>query len=318
MPANFGQYVDLGSRAIIGNFYRRYEMDLAGSWASRISFMNDKTNQSSETYKFLGAPPFPREWTGGRQEKGMKLYSLTIDNKKYESTLNVNEDDLRRDKTGQVLARVGEFAAGFADHWNSLVTTLITSNATTGVYDGQNFFDTDHSIENSGTIINNVAAAQVPALNVTTAAAPTQSEMSNAIMGCIQWMYGFKDENANPVHGTARQFGVMVPVNLMGAAMAGVMSDRLEAGNANPLKSQMFSVEVLPNPRLTSTTEFYIFRLDGPSKAFILQDETGVEIEVLGSGSDHKFKTGDYLFGGKANRGAGYGEWLYALKATLS
>lgn len=322
MAANFAQYLDLGSRAIIGNFYRRYEMDLAGSWAPKISFMNDNTNQLIETYKSLGAGPFPREWVGGRKAVGMEKYSIAIQNRLYEATLNVNIDDLRRDKTGQIMVRVGEFAGGFTDHWNKLVTDLITANTTGAAYDGQNFFDTDHSIGSSGTIINNVAAAQVGALNVTTANSPTQSEAAKAILGCVQWMYGFKDENANPVNGAAKRFVVMCPINMLGAFAGAVYSDRLDGGDANVLASASrtlgLSIEVAANPRLSADTVFYVFRVDGSNKPFILQDEAGIEVEVLGPGSDHAFKHREYLFGATANRAAGYGEFLHALKATLS
>lgn len=325
MPSNFGQYLDLGSRGIIGSFYRRYEMDLAGAWAPRVSFMNDSTNQKTEVYKSLGAGPFPRKWVGGRKATGMKVYSITVENELYESTLNVNIDDLRRDKTGQIMVRVGEFSNGFVDHWNSLVTDLITNGATGGTglaYDGQNFFDTDHAIESSGTINNNVTATEVPALNVTTAAAPTQSEMAACILGCVQYMYGWKDENANPVNGSARDFGIVVPVNLLGPTAGAIYSERLDGGDSNRLmsasRSMGLNLSVMVNPRLSTTTEFYVFRLDGANKPFILQDETGIQIEVLGPNSDHAFYHNEYLFGGKANRGAGYGEFLHALKATLS
>lgn len=318
MVSHRGLYADLGSRAIVGNFFRQYEEDLAMMWATRLGFMNSNANQETETYRMLGATPFPREWVGGRLADAMELHELAITNKTYEATLRVKVDDLRRDKTPQIRARISDLARGFADHWNSLVTTLITSNSTTGVYDGQNFFDTDHSIGDSGTIINNVAAAQVGALNVTTANNPSRTEAADIAIGLVQHMLGFKNEQGQPVHGTARQFTLMVPVNMYGAFLAATRSERLSGGESNFLINQDFAIDVVANPRLTTTTELYCFRTDGPVKPFILQEEAGVQVEVIGEGSEHAFKHNEHLYGAKAVRAAGYGEWLYALKATTS
>ena len=69
----------LSSRAIIGEF-SWLDQDLAGTWIPGVSreFTSD---QESETYKWLGMSPAMREWTGGRQPRGMRASGITIPNK---------------------------------------------------------------------------------------------------------------------------------------------------------------------------------------------------------------------------------------------
>jgi phage major head subunit gpT-like protein len=42
---------------------------------------------------------------------------ITIANKHYEATIEVLKKDARRDKTGQIRARMGEFALRGQTHW---------------------------------------------------------------------------------------------------------------------------------------------------------------------------------------------------------
>ena len=95
----------LSSRAIIGMFYRALEQDAGPAWVNPIS-MPFTSDQESETYKWLGQAPAMREWIGGRMAKGFRENGLTIANKKFEATLEVPLDWMRRDKTGQIMVRI--------------------------------------------------------------------------------------------------------------------------------------------------------------------------------------------------------------------
>jgi phage major head subunit gpT-like protein len=295
----------LGSRAIIGTFYEILEMSKDKAWQFQIG-MEFKSNQDSETYKWLGFSPAMREWLGGRQAKGLRENGITIANKRYESTLEIDVDDLRRDKTGQIRVRIAELADKVNQHWASLLTSLIT-NTTALCYDGQLFFDTDHAEGASGTQLNTLAAAQVGTLDVTTAAAPTANEMAQAILGCAGYMYGYKDDQGEPMNEDAKGFSVMVPVNLWSAAAQAISQNLLSTGTG-----------AVDNPRLTTTTVFYIFRTDGRAKPFILQNEEDVVMNAIAEGSEEEFKNNRHLYGVKALRNVGYGYWQHAVKATLS
>jgi phage major head subunit gpT-like protein len=140
----------LGSRAIIGAFYNELSQNLGQTWIPDVSMQFD-SNQESETYKWLGMAPAMREWIGGRNAKGFRENGITIVNKSYESTMEVLVDEIRRDKTGQVMLRVAEQARRANSHWASLLTALIVAGESGVCYDGQYFFDDDHSEGDSGT-----------------------------------------------------------------------------------------------------------------------------------------------------------------------
>src|SRR3972149_253695 len=181
----------LGSRAIIGKFFAALEAAAGASWVRRIAMMMN-SDQESETYKWLGMVPALREWIGGRQAKGFRENGVTIINKTWESTLEILVDWIRRDKTGQIAVRIAELAKRAVEHDAKLLSTIIANGtgSTNGLcYDGQYFFDDDHSEGDSGTQKNLLTATEVPTLNVTTAAAPTPAEAAKALLGVIADMF---------------------------------------------------------------------------------------------------------------------------------
>src|SRR4030067_1741700 len=140
---------DLSSRAVIGMYYERLAALTGANWIDAISnyFTSD---QPSEKYPWLGMVPALREWIGGRNAKGFTDNGVEIKNKHFEATLQILLSDLRRDKTGQLRARMGELAERGLTHYASLLSTLIVNGASTVCYDGQYFYDTDHSEGRSG------------------------------------------------------------------------------------------------------------------------------------------------------------------------
>lgn len=304
-------------KGIIGSFYDTVEQELAGSWASELGVAIDST-QSIETYRWLGLPPQLRQWLTGRLVKGLPIKGHTIENQEYEATLGVDRNEMRFDKTGQLQLRISELAAMAARHWEKLLTDLIELDGL--CYDGQNFFDTDHTMggENSSTYKNELTSSEIPALNVSSATAPTAAEMESILIGLVQHFYSFKDNSNEPYNGGARKFVVMVNPAMMGATTAALRIILGSGGASNQLLVQDFSIRCLPNPRLTSTDVIYMFRTDGRMKPFILQNAIPLTMDFLGEGSDTAFMRNQYLFGARATRAVGYGQWAYALKATLS
>ncbi len=142
--------------------------------------------------------------------------------------------------------------------------------------------------------------------------------MIGVITGLVEYMYGYKDDQGEPMNGAAKSFVLMVPV-VQYAAAVGAVTDALTAsGGTNTLIGQRFRVDVIPNPRLTTATELYLFRTDARTKPFILQSELEPTTSVIGAGSEEEFKNRRWLFGVEAIRNVGYGLWQHAIKATLS
>ena len=125
----------LSSRAIIGEFFLRLDQDLAGTWipgclANLRPIRNRKPTNGSACRPPCASGPVVVNHAGC-------VPAASPFPTKYESTLEVMMDEIRRDKTGQVMIRVQEQAERANAHWASLLSTLIIAGESTACYDGQ-------------------------------------------------------------------------------------------------------------------------------------------------------------------------------------
>lgn len=309
----------LGSRAIVGAYYAALEQANGASWVPLVSNLFS-SDQSSETYKWLGQSPAMREWVGGRNPKGFRENGITIENKHYEATMEVLLEELRRDKTGQILIRVAEMAQRVEAHWAKLLTALLVAAESTLCYDGQYYYDTDHSEGDSGTNNNDVTFAAA------TSTTPTAGEMSDAIMAAATKIIGYKDDQGEPMNEGAREFLVMVPPNTMSQACAAlgstVLVDSSTAVRSNTIMAAgalggyMFKLAV--NARLTDATKMYLFRTDASTKALICQQETPPDVEAIAEGSDEEKKNKRHLYMVDTWRNVGYGLFQRSCLTTFT
>lgn len=305
-------YQTLSSRAIIGRFYRALEQDTGESWINSVSMLFN-SDQESETYRWLGQTPMMREWIGGRLTKVMREDGITIANKVYEATLEVPADGLARDKTGQIDIRIAELATRANSHWADLLTTLIIAGESATCYDGQFFFDTDHSEGSSGSQSNDIS------VNIGTTTAPTVAEMQTSILTATESIMGFKDDQGQPMNTGARNFVVMVPVPYMSAA-AGALGASVIAQTDSTIRALAslggFTYSLAVNPRLTWTEKWALFRADGNVKALIRQEEQAVQVAAIAEGSELEFNERMHRYGISAKRNVGYGYWQNACLVT--
>jgi phage major head subunit gpT-like protein len=311
----------LSSRAIMGMYFARLETDPGLAWLNGVANLFS-SDQASETYNFLGQSPAMREWIGGRQAKGFTGQGLTIVNKHYEATIEVAKRDARRDKTPQIEARIQEFADRAVTHWASLVSTAILAAPSTVCYDGQFFFDTDHTEGDSGTQDNDITVdiSALPAAVHGVVTAPSVEEMQQAILRGITQILTFKDDRGEPMNENARSFLVMVPASLYMVAVAATATLTTMAlqQNLNPNLIANFNVQVSMNTRLTWTDSFSVWRTDSPIKGLIRQTEQDVELKAKAEGSEFEFDNDAWQFGIDAWRGVGYGYWQRACYVTMT
>lgn len=302
----------LSSRAIIGEFYNILAMDMGQGWIPDVSMLF-QSDQESETYKWLGMVPAMREWIGGRNAKGFAENGITITNKTFEATLEVLVDEIRRDKTGQVMLRVAELAQRTNSHWASLLTTLIVAGTAGLCYDGQYFFDTDHSEGDSGTQDNDLTGAAA------TGTQPTAAEAETALMACVAAILGFKDNQGEPMNEGASKFRIMVPTVYLSPFASVLNNEFIAAGQSNIIKNiDGFNFSLSVNPRLSSGAIFYVFRADGQTKPLIRQEEEEVTLSAIAEGSELEFKEDKHQYGVKAIRNVGYGYWQHACVYTFT
>lgn len=310
------------SKEVLGMIFQALEQSSQMGWISQVSMQATSTS-ASERYAWLGHAPMLREWKGPRKINKLAEYDYTLLNKKYEDTLGVAIDDLDREKVGQLRIRIADMAAREQTHWASLITSLIDSNGV--CYDGQNFFDTDHSDNNSGTLSNAVTSSQYSSLNIGTAGEPTAAEASALVMDLISHFYTLKDDQGEPINENAKSFIVLCPtVKMFNPVVTAISKATITtSGGAavdNPMMGNGLQIQAFLNTRFTSTWANYlwVFRADAPVKAFIRQQEGGVTTQALDEGSDHAFFNDELLFGLKVKRAAGYGFWQYAVRGLTS
>lgn len=363
MPQDQAQQYDvIGVRGIIGYFFQALEQYDGALWADMIANVFE-SNQDTETYAGLGQVPQLREWVGGKQAKGFNELSVKITNKDWESTLRIKNKDRRRDKSGQIAARIGELAQRAVAHRMTLLSAIIDGGTSTAItfpsggaatvscYDGQPLFSASHKI--GATAVNNIVsnsiatAATYLGTNVGTGSTtnPSPAMMAYSILNAVQQLYGFTDDQKQPLNELARKFVVMVPIPYVGAANAAVRGQFLGVGYTNPLTfmeaPNMGQTEfiVVPNPRLTWTTQFAVFRADAPFKCLIEQLEMvnkassdemqgGVEIgestgaglvmKALAEGSDNEFWNNELVVSIEKSGMVGYGRFDQAVLSQIA
>ena len=307
----------LGQRQIIGNFYNRLNQESGSGWINSISFKSD-SDQETEEYGWLGQVPVLREWVGGRQAKGLIDHSFVLRNKHYEASIDILQRWIDRDKTGQVNARINELADRANSHWASLSSQLIIDGESNVCYDGQFFFDTDHSEGSSGTQSNDISVdiSDLPATVHGTITAPSVEEMQQAILKGVTQIQTFVDDQGEPMNENATSFLVMVPSSLSVVAM-----NALAVVRGTGLTEQLspFNLELAVNPRLTTWTDkFAVFRTGTSTGAIILQEEKPITLAIKGPGSDYHFDNDASQYGIDSWRTAGYGMWTEACLVTLT
>jgi len=311
------------AQGVRGEFFLRIATAMA-EWIDLLSIPFD-SDSALETYAWLGTPPGLSEVKGEKRGEEAAEYFYQIRNRVYEGGLNIKREDVERDKTGQVMAQVGEFATRCVNHWAELMSTLMLAGTGTTLgkcYDGANFFSAAHGERKSGTQKNLLVYTDIPALSIVAAATPTATEAVKAILGVITHMLGIVDDRAKPMNENAKNFLVMTGPSLWMYLVPAIVNQTINQGDTNTIKSLQqdgFNVRVAANPRLTHTVEFEVYRTDAPLKPFIRQEEIPLEenLDVFGPESEHYRLNDQMLVKAYTRRAVGYGRWQYAAHATL-
>jgi phage major head subunit gpT-like protein len=113
-------------------------------------------------YGWLGKFPRLREWVGDRVLHKMAAEAYRLENKKFESSIEVKRDDIEDDQFGVYSPMMQEMGFAAATHPDELVFEAVVAAFTTGLcYDGQPFFDSDHPV-GDGTVSNVQSGSGAP------------------------------------------------------------------------------------------------------------------------------------------------------------
>jgi len=281
--------------------------------ATRTHFQDLSTRIVSTTdreqYRWLGTVPKIREWGTGRLAQGLRSESYSVENLKYEATIEVDRDEISDDQTGQIRIRVSELAQRAATHKDFLTSQLLIDGETAGnnSYDGVSFFNVAHVSGGSGQQSNLLTA---PAVSTD---APTVDEFKDALKEAIGAMLAFKDDQGEPILISETGLICVVPPTMLFTASEAINST-VVGNESNVLRG---IARVIALPWLTDKSKWYLMKTDGVVRPFIFQDREPIEFNALAEDSDEGFKREKFLFGVRGRYRMAYGYWQFAVRTDF-
>lgn len=320
-------------RAVLGMFYERLQQNTGISYLDAISTRPIRSDQDSEDYAWLGMVPQMTEMKDGKKFTQLREIPWTVRNSKFQSGIAIPKSHVLYDKTDQVSVRVGELVTRSQSHWNKLITALALAGEGAVCYDGEYFFDTDHSEGKSGSQSNDISVdiSELPtsAHGITTY--PSAGEASLAIMKGVEQIIGFKDDQGEYVNEDMTEFTLMTGMGLGTPLLAAIGAQNIDGGDTNVLFEQdNYRVRLQVTPRLNAWTDkFAVFATQGDQKPFIRQqrlpnqdgngfDADGIELMMLWTDSEHCKLNNECLVSVETERAAAYGDWKKACLVTLT
>lgn len=266
----------------------------ADVWKKIAMQINSKN--ASEKYAFLGAVPGLREFKDERVPGSLSGYNYEIDNKKFESTIDVDRDLIEDDRTGQIMLWVNGLATKAAQAYTKLISQTFVLGFSTPIYDGQNFYSASHELGS-----NYLGTAKD--LNGTNADA---AELLLA---------GQADNNGDPL-GYRGTHLIVGPYN-RAAANALVNTQYLSGGATNPYYKRYEIVE-LPYMSVTDK-QWAIADLTQGIMPFILQIRVAITlVSKTDLNSDRAFDKDIFTWGTRARHNAGFGNHQLTVGAVAS
>lgn len=261
------------------------------------------SSSDEENYPWLGAVPGMREFKDERMPLGLLEHDYTIKNKTWESSIAIERSAIEDDKYGQIKLRVQSLARESKRHIDELIFTLLKNGFASNCYDGQYFFDTDHSEGDSGTQSNKGTSA----LDAT------------SLQAAITAMMKYKDDRGKLLGITPDL--LVVPPDLQWTAMELLESTYWPGSQANHkmaanvLKGKL---DLLVSPYLTDSNDWFVLSTKGIVKPIILQNRVPVEFSALEGNSESGFMRDQYIYGVRARYNVGYGLWQMAYGSQVA
>jgi phage major head subunit gpT-like protein len=305
--------------ALFTNFvaiFKKWQAKAAPQWQETAMLV--PTTGLEANYDWLDLFPKMREWLGDKVVKALKAHHFTIVNKEWETTIAVPKKYIEADQLGLFSNAVGQQGFSSAQLPDEIISTLKNNAfaATSGLaYDGQYYYDSDHPVTNAygvSSSVSNVGSAPLSAQTVALAAA-SFGAARNAIMA-------FTDDDGRPL-GLVPDV-LEVPPALQDEARLLMEADHIRdtLGSSsltmvpNPYKGQC---RVIVNPRLSSSTAWFLHCTQYPLKPYIYQERKAPQpVQQTGMETDSVFMRGEFKFGAEASANGGYGLWQLSYGST--
>lgn len=251
---------------------------------------------------WLGAAPQMREWVDEKRAQGLNDFNLSVEIKRYEASVEIDLDTFKDARSNIYDPRIQEMAQNAGRLEYNLISDLILNGEAATAYDGQFFFDTDHSEGASGTQSNELTGTGTSAAQITT-----------DYYSAYSALLGFKDDQGVQLQANAFRPLVWIPNNA-------TMVQRFEELRDAQLISQTSNVlggrfDLVVDPRQTDANDWFMFRTDGVMKPFLWINREAAHYEDnFGSADPDVFKRRVGMASVVARGRAAYGMWQKAVK----
>lgn len=269
------------------------------------SLFMESSSSNKEDYPWAGQPP---QMTANDGEViftplSDALYTLT--NSVYVSGVEFKRTELDDDQTGILRRRIGALAEVAGQHPEKLRSDTIVLGTTDAGYDGVSFYNATHPArgDEGGT-----------QSNLLTGSGTTTAALSTDIKAVKNTMLTYKAENGEPfMGGMMPQFLMEVPPLLEFPALEAVNSSLIN-NTDNALKG---IAQVVVNPRLVDTDDWYMHAVTSFKKPFVFQERDAMEFTAQEAPTDdNAFMREVYRYKARARYAAGYAYWQCSVKTT--
>ncbi len=268
---------------------------------------------ADEKYGWLGGLPGVREWIGDRKANELRASDFVIANRHWESTLGIEKNDIDDDRLGGLRARVMQLADEATYHPDELLFEVINAGESAACFDGQNFFDSDHSHGDSGTQSNKLTC------DVSNANAVTSAEFKKGFHAALLAMLGYKNDQGKflvrPRAGKLGSLVACVPLALYQVANEAFEQVLAIQGGAATTNVVLEKPTVIPIQYMTDATKFDLYYTGGLIRPFVFQARKPLTFQVKGA-EDIEHKVLKAMTEARYN--VGYGAWWNAVRTTFS
>lgn len=260
------------------------------------------SGSSQNDYTWLSRFPKMRKWLGDKVIKALEAFQYTIVNDDWEATVEVDRNDIEDDNLGIYGPQAQE--AGFsAKQLPDEIDADLKNNAFSNYcYDGQYFYDDDHNV--AGSSVTNKGTAALSAATTADAAA-SYGAGRLAIMSLT-------DDEGRPLGLISDTLEVPPALEATGRLL--LENEKLTDESPNPYRG---TAKLVVNPRLTSSTAWFLHVTSRPVKPFVYQErKKPVFVQQTTQESDNVFMRKKFRFGAEARAAGGYGLWQLSYAST--
>lgn len=271
-------------------------------WQQTAMLVPSSSGQND--YTWLSKFPKMRKWVGDKVIKALEAFKYTVINDDWEATVEVDRNDIEDDSLG-IYKPQAEMAGYSAKQLPDEIVADLKNNAFANkCYDGQYFYDSDHPVGEAKTSTSNLGTVVLSGATQAAALA-SYGVARTAIMS-------FKDDEGRPLGLVPDTLEVPPALETQGKRL--VEMEKLADDTPNPYYK---TAKLVVNPRLTSTTAWFLHVTSMPVKPFVYQERKApVFVEQTDPQTDNVFMRKKFRFGAEARIAGGYAFWQMSWGST--